>query len=335
MSKDTITLSHGSGGKLMQELIQSVFVKSFKNKILTRLDDSAELQLPQKNIAFTTDSYTVKPLFFPGGDIGKLAVCGTVNDLAVKGAKPIALSLSFIIEEGFLLDSLKKIVESIAKTAKDCDVAIVTGDTKVVGKGEADGIFINTSGVGIIHSNMNISSVNVKLGDAIIISGTLADHGISILSSRENLDFKPAIKSDVASIYPLVNKCRAFAKYIHTMRDPTRGGVVSVLNEIAQSSRVGIKIYEDSIPLNRSVRNACDILGLDPLYLANEGKIVLFVNLKKSKQILAQLKRHPQGRRARIIGEVVSKEPIVYLETGLGSKRILPLSEGEILPRIC
>jgi len=335
MSRDTITFSHGSGGRIMQELIRSLFVKNFKNKILEQLDDAAALQLPQKNIAFTTDSYTVKPLFFPGGDIGKLSVCGTANDLAVKGAKAVALSLSFIIEESFSIEILKKIVESIAKTAKLSQVSIVTGDTKVVGRTEADGIFINTSGIGIIDKKMNVSCRNVRPHDAIIITGTIADHGIAILNARESLGFKPAIKSDVASVYPLVKACLKYASYIHAMRDPTRGGLASVLNEIAQASNVGIKIYEDRLPIRKSVKNACDILGLDPLYLASEGKIVLFVDVNKSKQILAQLKRHPLGRNARIIGQVISKEPIVYLETVLGSKRILPLSEGEILPRIC
>jgi len=335
MSNKTITISHGSGGRAMQELIQNLFIKSFKNEELEKLDDAAELLLPKSRNAFTTDSYTVKPIFFPGGDIGKLAVCGTVNDLATKGAKAIALSVSFIVEENFSLKNFEKIVTSIAETAKDCSVSIVTGDTKVVNRKEIDGIFINTSGIGVIYEKINASCKNVRLDDVVILSGTIGDHGMAILSARENLGFKPTIKSDVNSIYPLVNESIKYAGYIHAMRDPTRGGLATVLNEIAQASNVGIKIEEQRIPIKKSVKAASEILGIDPLYLANEGKVVMFVDKNKSRQILAQLRRNPIGKDASIIGEVISKEAIVYLETTLGSKRILPFLEGELLPRIC
>ena len=334
MKHERITLSHGGGGRLMADLISKVFLDSFNNKALNRLDDAAKINIANNRVAFTTDSYTVKPLFFPGGDIGKLAICGTVNDLAVMGARPVALSVSFIIEDGFLIDILKKIVISMAKTAKKCNVNIVTGDTKVVGKGEADGIFINTSGIGIIHKDMSVSCMNAKVGDLIIISGAIAEHGISILNAREKLGLKPAIKSDVVSVYPLVESCSSLFKYIHVMRDPTRGGLVGVLNEIAKASNVGIKLFEEKIPVKKGVALACEILGLDYLNVANEGKIVLFISPKKAKKILSKLKRSPQAKKANIIGEVI-KEKNVYLKTKLGTKRLLPLLEGEALPRIC
>ena len=334
MKHDRITLSHGSGGKTMANLISELFLNGFSNKILNSLNDSAVLNISDNKIAFTTDSYTVKPLFFPGGDIGKLAVCGTVNDLAVMGAKPVALSASFIIEDGFLISDLKKITSSMANTAKECNVSIVTGDTKVVGKGEADEVFINTSGVGIVGKNMNITSSGARVGDKIIISGTIAEHGVSILNVRENLGLRPEIESDVNSIYPLVESCLSAWKYIHVMRDPTRGGLVSVLNEIARASNLGVKIFEKDIPVEKNVSTACEILGLDPLNMANEGKLVMFVDPKKAKDILSKIKRKPFGKKARIIGEAIKGQD-VFLETRLGIKRLLPLLEGEALPRIC
>lgn len=334
MLSERISLSHGSGGRLMADLISDLFLKDFDNNILNNLDDAAKLNIGSERIAFTTDSYTVKPLFFPGGDIGKLAVCGTANDLAVMGARPIAISVSFIIEDGFLIATLKKIVNSIAKTAKQANIEIVTGDTKVVGKGEADGIFINTSGVGVIHDNMDVSCRNVKVGDLVIVSGEIAEHGISILNSRENLGLKPEINSDVACVYPLVKNCLGLSKYIHAMRDPTRGGMVSVLNEIAKASDLGIKIYEKDIPVKKQVAAACEILGLDALSIANEGKVVFFVEPKVAKSVLSRLKKSSLGKKASIIGEV-TREKSVYLATRLGTKRLLPLLEGEALPRIC
>ncbi|MFH1621586.1 MAG: hydrogenase expression/formation protein HypE [Candidatus Omnitrophota bacterium] len=334
MNSDRINLSHGSGGRLMADLISGLFLKKFNCKTLDKLDDAARLNIGSGKIAFTTDSYTVKPLFFPGGDIGKLAVCGTANDLAVMGARPMAISVSFIIEDGFLIDTLTKIVNSIAKTAKENKIDIVTGDMKVVGKGEADGIFINTSGIGVIQGKMNVSCRDVKVGDLVVVSGEIAEHGIAILNSRENLGLKPDIKSDVASVYPLVKNCLSLSKYIHAMRDPTRGGMISVLNEIAKASRVGIKIFEKNLPVKKQIAAACEILGLDALNIANEGKVVFFVNPKGVKNVLYKLQNTTLGRKATIIGEVI-KEKHVFLETKLGTKRLLPLLEGEALPRIC
>ncbi|MFC1709792.1 hydrogenase expression/formation protein HypE, partial [Candidatus Omnitrophota bacterium] len=273
MAHDRITLSHGSGGKLMASLINDVFLSNFSNKILNKLEDSARLKLDSKSVAFTTDSYTVKPLFFPGGDIGKLAICGTANDLAVMGARPIAMSASFIIEDGFLIETLKKIVSSMAKTASENNINIVTGDIKVVGKGEIDEIFINTSGIGAIHEKLGVSCSSARLGDLVIISGEIAEHGISILNARENLGLKPDIKSDVACVYPLIKSCLGLSKSIHAMRDPTRGGMISVLNEIAKASNVGINILEEELPVKKQISSACEILGLDPLNIANEGKV--------------------------------------------------------------
>jgi len=334
MRQDRISLSHGSGGSLMADLIDEVFIGSFGNKILGALDDAARLNLPKNKIAFTTDSYTVKPLFFPGGDIGKLAVCGTLNDLSVMGAKPLAISVSFIIEEGFLISDLRKIVGSMAAAAKECGVWIVTGDTKVVGRKEADGLFINTSGVGTLHDGMSVSCRFVKEGDAVILSGEIAEHGVAILDSREKLGLEPKIKSDVACVYHLIKSCLGFSKYIHAMRDPTRGGLVSVLNEIARASGVGIKICENDIPVKKEVVSACDLLGLDYLSMANEGKVVFFVDSGKAKSILSRLRKNKLAKKARIIGRAV-KGRQVFLETRLGTKRLLPLLEGEALPRIC
>jgi hydrogenase expression/formation protein HypE len=334
MEDNRITLSHGSGGSLMAKLIGEIFVKNFHNKTLNSLDDAAKLNLPKDKVAFTTDSYTVKPLFFPGGDIGKLAVCGTLNDLAVMGARPLAISVSFIIEEGFLISDLRKIVLSMAKTAKESNVEIVTGDTKVVGKGEADGLFINTCGIGIIPKGINVSCNNAKIGDSVICSGDIAEHGLAILNAREKLGLESSIKSDVACVYPLVKSCLSLSKYIHAMRDPTRGGLTSVLNEISKASQVGIKIYEKNIPIKKEVAHSCELLGLDCLNMANEGKVILFVDSIKAKSILSKLNKHPLGRKAKVIGEVV-KGSQVYLETKLGAKRLLPLLEGEALPRIC
>jgi hydrogenase expression/formation protein HypE len=334
MQYDRITLSHGSGGRLMADLISEIFVENFGNKVLDSLDDAAKINLPKNKIAFTTDAYTVKPLFFPGGDIGKLSVCGTLNDLSVMGARPLALSVSFIVEEGFLISDLKRIVLSMAKAAKESRVGIVTGDTKVVGKGEADGLFINTSGIGLIHEGMDVSSGNAQAGDIVIISGEVAEHGMAILNARQKLGLESNIKSDVACVYPLIKSCLGLSRYIHTMRDPTRGGLVSVLNEIAKASSVGIKICEKDIPVKKEVALACELLGLDYLNIANEGKVVFFVDKVKAKDILSKLQKNNLGKKAKIIGEVV-KGSQVYLETKLGTKRLLPLLEGEALPRIC
>lgn len=340
MVKNRISLSMGAGGKLTSELIADVFLGSYGNDILNALDDSAEFCINGARIAFTTDSYTVKPIFFPGGDIGKLCVCGTVNDLCVKGAKPLAISAGFIIEEGFSYDLIKKITVSMHEAAEESGVKIVTGDTKVVGKGEADGIFINTAGIGIIMVGMDISCSNAMPGDDIIITGTIADHGISILNSRLNLDVNPSIESDVASLLPIIKSIYDLGHKIHVMRDPTRGGIATVFNEIAIASKVNIRIFEKELPIRNDVRSSCDMLGLDPLYMANEGKAVIVVSPDASEEILMRIKKLPIGQNAKVIGKVENavyseKMPPVSLETEINTTRFIPLIDGESVPRIC
>jgi len=325
-----ITLSYGSGGKLTSELIESLR-KKFSNKILDELCDSAELNLKEERIAFTTDSFVVKPLFFPGGDIGKLAVCGTVNDLAMKGAVPLYLSLSLIIEEGLSFSVLERVIDSVSFWAKKAKVKIVCGDTKVVGKGEADELFINTAGVGVISSQDIRISSKAKPGDLIIINGPIAEHGLAVLSARQNLGFISKIKSDCKNLNLQVQKCLEVSKKISVLRDPTRGGLATALSEIAESSDLGIEVYEEAIPIKKEVKKMCDILGFDPLYIANEGKFICFVGKKDAYKVKKAL-----GKEARIIGKVVSSHPKkVYLKTILGSARILLPLESEQLPRIC
>lgn len=337
---DTITLSMGSGGRLSAKLTEDVFLNAYGNEILHSLDDSAEFEINQTRFAFTTDSYTIKPVFFPGGDIGKLALCGTINDLTAKGAIPYAVSAGFIIEEGFPIDVLKRIAQSMRETSEKTGVKIVTGDTKVVGRGEADGIFINTSGIGIIADKYNISSKNARPGDDIIVTGTIGDHGISIMNVRENLEFIPQIQSDVSPLNEIAHALGEVAPYIHVMRDPTRGGVASTLNEIAKSSGVNIKIFEDKIPVGQEVRRCCDLLGMDPLYIANEGKMVIFSDPQATKKVLDILKSIPVCRNAGVFAKVEQTPysenvPPVCMVTGIGTSRFVPLLEGEHLPRIC
>jgi len=332
--EDRILLAHGSGGKLMHDLIQS-FLPRLANPILDKMDDSAVFDVSGK-VAFTTDSYIVNPIFFPGGDIGKLAVCGTVNDLSMSGAKPLYLSLAFIIEEGLPIADLKKIIESIADTAAEAGVKIVTGDTKVVDKGGADKLFINTSGVGTVPEGVNISAANAQAGDKIILSGTVGDHGIAVLSKREGLKFNTPVPSDCAPLNGLVAEMLAATKDIHCMRDPTRGGLATTLNDFAGQSNVGIKIEEDKIPVNKAVLAACEMLGLDPLYIANEGKLVTIVPANDAAAVLRHMKRHKYGKNAAIIGEVVAEHPRrVVMKTLLGASRIIDMPVGELLPRIC
>ena len=322
-------MAHGSGGKLMHELIESLRLE-FSNKILNELSDAAELNLSKKRLAFTTDSYVVKPLFFPGGDIGKLSVCGTVNDISMKGAKPQFISLAFIIEEGFPFSEFKKIARSIKREAKKADVLVVTGDIKVVEKGAADKIFINTSGIGVINYSGRIGA-KAKPGDSIVINGTIAEHGMAVLNARENLGFTSNIKSDCRCLNFEVQRCLSASKNISVMRDLTRGGLATVLNEIAQSSNLGIEIDEKGIPVASSVEKICDVLGFDPLYVANEGKFVCFVGKKDASKI-----KRAMGRQAKIIGKVTSvHKKEVYLKTKIGSSRILPVLESDQLPRIC
>jgi hydrogenase expression/formation protein HypE len=332
--EDKILLAHGSGGKLMHDLIES-FMPDLANPILEKMDDSATFDLSGR-LAFTTDSYTVNPIFFPGGDIGQLAVCGTVNDLAMSGAKPLYLSLAFIIEEGLAVRDLKKIVKSIAKAAEEAGVSIVTGDTKVVNKGSADRIFINTAGVGTVPERVDISAANAKPGDKIIISGDIGDHGIAVLSQREGLKFRTPVPSDCAPLNGLVADMLAVSPNIHCLRDPTRGGLATTLNDFAGQSKVGIRIEELKIPVNKAVLAACELLGLDPLYIANEGKLAAVVAAQDAEPVLAAMKRNRYGNKATVIGEVVKEHPgQVVMKTSLGASRIIDMPVGELLPRIC
>ena len=336
MKTDKILLDHGSGGRVSHKLISELILKYFNNPILADLDDSASISVGNKTLAFSTDSYTVTPLFFPGGNIGELAINGTVNDLAMRGAKPLYLSVGFIIEEGFPIADLVRILESMQKYAAEANVLIVTGDTKVVPKLAADKIFINTSGVGIIPDGMNISGKNAQPGDKVIVSGTIADHGITILTQREGLNFDSPLKSDSAPLNHLVAEMLDVSDNIHVLRDPTRGGVGTTLNEIASQSNVGIKLFEDELPIRDEVNGACELLGLDPLYLANEGKLLAFVSKTDAATILKTIQKNKYGKDAAIIGEVTDgNSGKVFLKTTIGGTRIVDMLTGEQLPRIC
>lgn len=336
-SHDTIQLSHGAGGKLSNDLISKLFVWAFDNELLNKQDDSAVFELNGSRFAFSTDSFVVDPIFFPGGDIGELAVNGTVNDIAMAGAKPLFLSCGCIIEEGFPLDHLKKIVISMKQAAECASVKIITGDTKVVNKGKGDKIFINTTGFGVIEHDYQIGADKLQVNDKIIISGTVADHGVCILSQREGLSFESAIESDTASLQDLTETIlKTAGEAVHAFRDPTRGGLAATLNEWAKSSSVGIKIIESSVPVKPQVKGACEILGLDPLYVANEGKMAVAVSPDKAEAVLSAMKQHLLGADASIIGEVVAEQPnMVQLQTALGTWRIVDMPVGEQLPRIC
>lgn len=336
MAEERILMAHGSGGKLSHELITQCFVGKLDNQWLSRMDDAAVIDNVDKQLAFTTDSYVVTPLFFPGGDIGKLAVCGTVNDLAVSGAVPQYLSLSFILEEGLLVADLEKAIESIRSAAQEANVNIVTGDTKVVPHGKADGMFINTSGIGRILPGVNISGANVSPGDVIIISGSIGDHGMTIMAQREGLRFDGDLASDCAPLNELIASMLDVCPQMHCMRDPTRGGVATTLNEIAAQSGVGMVINDKSIPVRPSVRALCEMLGLDPLYVANEGKLLAFAPAEFSERLLRVMHEHKYGRDAAIIGMVTADNlGQVTLRTELGTSRILAMLSGDILPRIC
>lgn len=327
-----ITMAHGSGGKATTELIHSLFKENFGNEVLDRMEDSAVLELPANRIAYTTDSFVVNPLVFAGGDIGKLSVCGTVNDLLMMGAKPIYLTSAFIIEEGMELELLQKLVESMRAAAEEAGVKIVAGDTKVVeGNG---GMFINTSGIGILESGRNISAANAKPGDAVILSGSLGNHHACILSSR--MGIKNNIKSDCAPLNAIVSNLLNAGIDVRTMRDVTRGGLATVLNEIAESSGVAINLMEDRLPVDADVRSFCDILGLDPLYMGNEGKLVCIVPAEQAEKALAAVRDSSRGEKAEIIGTVEAGERNkVTLTTRLGGKRVIDVLYGEGLPRIC
>jgi hydrogenase expression/formation protein HypE len=333
--EDKILLAHGSGGQLSHDLVEKNFVPLLKNPLLDKLDDSAVFELSGR-LAFTTDSYVVSPIFFPGGDIGKLAVCGTVNDLAMNGATPLYLSLSLVIEEGLPLADLKKVMTSVRKAANEAGVKVVTGDTKVVNQGSADKLFINTAGIGAVPSGVDVSGSKAKPGDKIILSGTIGDHGIAIMSQREGLQFTAPIESDCAPLHKLVSGMLESSNHIHCLRDPTRGGLASTLNELARQSGVGIRIEEDRIPVREAVRAACELLGYDPLYVANEGKLVAVVPKADVEKVLANMRRNQYGTQSAIIGEVIAEHPNrVVMTTRLGASRIVDMLVGELLPRIC
>ena len=331
-----VLLAHGGGGKLSHQLIKNMFASQFKNELLEPLHDGAVFSLGGTKFAFSTDSYVINPIFFPGGDIGKLAVNGTVNDLSMCGAHPLYLSAAFIIEEGLPMDDLWRVVCSMETAAKAAGVQLITGDTKVVDRGKGDKIFINTSGIGIIPDGIEISPRHAKDGDRIILSGTIAEHGIAIMSVREGLEFETLIESDCAPLNGLVETMLNASKDIHVLRDPTRGGVATVLNEIAESANIGITISEDCIPVSEEVRGACEILGFDPLYVANEGKLLAFVSPTTAGTVLAAMQSHPIGKNAVIIGEVVADHSgMVIMKTHVGGTRVVDMLSGEQLPRIC
>ncbi len=351
--KDThITLAHGSGGRAMHELVEGVFLEYLGNPLLEQLEDQAVFEIAQPSggpstnnairLAYTTDSYVVDPIFFPGGDIGRLAVNGTVNDLCVSGARPLYLSAGFILEEGFPIEDLRRLLASMRNAAHESGVCIVTGDTKVVQRGSADKVFINTSGIGVVESTLRISASRAQVGDKVILSGTIGDHGTTIMVARGELELETEIESDTAPLTFLVRDILdavaqvATVNEIHCLRDPTRGGVATTLNEIARSSEVCIEIQEDRIPVREEVKGACEILGLDPLYVANEGKLIAVVSGDVAEHLVARMRQNPYGHDACIIGEV-KREPegIVAMQTGFGGTRIVDMLTGEQLPRIC
>jgi len=332
--KEFIKLSHGSGGKATKDLIEKFLFPFLKNEYLEPLHDGAVFKIGDKKFAFTTDSYVVSPIFFKGGDIGKLSIYGTVNDLSMCGAEPIFISLSLIIEEGFPFEKFKKIMESIKYASERANVLVITGDTKVVEKGKGDGIYITTSGIGIIEHDLNISPYSVKEGDKIIINGPIGMHGIAIMNERENLGIE-GVYSDTQPLNFIIKKLIDEKIEIHCLRDPTRGGVATSLNEIAEKAKKEIIIYEEKIPIKEEIVGACEILGIDPLYVANEGKFLLFVPEKDSERALKIIKEFEEGKEAEIIGEVKEGDGKVFLETEIGARRIVDIPVGEILPRIC
>ena len=338
MKSDKILLDHGSGGKISHGLTKDMMLPVFDNAILAALNDGAIFELETLRLAFTTDSYTVDPIFFPGGSIADLAINGTVNDLAMCGATPLYLSVALIIEEGLSTAVLETIVKQMGRAAEAAGVTVITGDTKVVPKGTADQIFINTSGIGLIPDHVHVASNNAQAGDKIILSGTIADHAITILTRRQGLSFETSLQSDSAPLNHMVQEMfrAAAGRQIHVLRDPTRGGVGTALNEIAEKSEIGIEIIEEKIPLKAQVAAACELLGFDPLHLANEGKLVAFVSPESADAVLESIQSDPYGKEAAVIGEVVKDHPgRVVLKTRIGGKRIVDMLSGEQLPRIC
>ncbi len=336
MKNDRILLDHGSGGKISHSLTLDIMLPAFDNPMLSKLNDGAILNIGGKRFAFSTDTYVVDPIFFPGGNIGELAIYGTVNDIAMCGGLPMYLSAGLVIEEGFLISDLEKIIKSMGAAAEKAGVKVVTGDTKVVPKGAADKIFINTSGIGLIPENVDVGSDKALTGDKIILSGTIADHGITVLTQREGMTFTSSIKSDTAPLNRMVERIFTASRDVHVLRDPTRGGVGTALNEIAGMSNAGIRIYEDKIPVKNEVKGICELLGFDPLYIANEGKLLAFVASGEAAKVLSAIREDEFGKDACIIGEVVQGHPgKVFLETRIGGIRMVDMLTGEQLPRIC
>lgn len=334
--RGVVDMSHGSGGRAMAQLIDELFLAAFDNEWLREMNDQARVPMPRGRLVVATDSHVITPLFFPGGDIGCLSVHGTVNDVAMAGAKPLYLTSGFILEEGYPLADLKRIVESMAKAAMEAGVPIVTGDTKVVEKGKGDGVFINTTGVGVVPEGIEVSGNRARPGDAILVSGTMGDHGVAIMSLRENLTFETTIASDTQALHRLVAAMVEAVPTLHCLRDPTRGGLATTLNEIARQSGVGMRLEEAAIPVRAEVAAACEFLGLDPLYVANEGKLVAICSAGDAPRLLAAMRAHPQGRDAAIIGEVVEDaHHFVQMRTGFGGSRMVDWLAGEQLPRIC
>jgi hydrogenase expression/formation protein HypE len=331
-----VLLGHGSGGKLTTDLVETLFLPAFRNPYLEKLDDQAVLAVKGARLAFTTDAFVVTPIFFPGGDIGRLAVNGTVNDLAMSGARPLYLSAAFILEEGLPLADLQRVVRSMQEACEAAGVILVTGDTKVVNRGSGDQVFITTAGVGMIEHNLVISADRAQVGDLVILSGTIADHGMAVMSKREGLEFETDIVSDTAPLNALVAAMLECTAAIHCLRDPTRGGIATTLHEIARRAHVGIVLDEQRIPVREDVKGACEILGIDPLYVANEGKLIAIVGRGAAERVLERMRGQPHGRQAQIIGEVVADHPrLVVMRTGIGGTRIVDLMLGEQLPRIC
>ena len=331
-----VDITHGAGGRAMAQLIEELFVRHFDNELLRRMDDQAAFAVEGGRMVMATDGHVVSPLFFPGGDIGSLAVHGTINDVAMSGARPLYLSAGFILEEGFPLADLERIVKSMARAAAAAGVPVVTGDTKVVERGKGDGVFITTTGLGVVPPGLEISGANARPGDAVLVSGHLGDHGVAIMSRRENLEFETEIVSDSAALHGLVARMVAEVPEIRVLRDPTRGGLAATLNEIARASGVGMRLDEDAIPIRPEVEAACELLGLDPLYVANEGKLVAICPQGRAEALLAVMRAHDLGRDAAIIGEVTDDEMgFVTMETGFGGTRIVDWLAGEQLPRIC
>ena len=336
-SSQYIEMAHGSGGRAMAQLIDEVFVNAFDNPLLNEKNDAALFTPPSGRMVVSTDCHVISPLFFPGGDIGSLAIHGTVNDLAMAGGEPLYITCGFILEEGFPIEDLQRIVQSMAQAATDANVQIITGDTKVVEKNKADGVFITTTGVGYVAESTSLSPRNIRVGDQVLINGSIGDHGISILSLRENLGFHTSLKSDCASLHTLVTTMlNKFNNDIHCLRDPTRGGVSATLNELAQQSQCGMKLYEDKLIIQQEVHAACELFGLDPLNIANEGKLIAFCSANNADALLDLMRAHPLGKQATIIGEVIDdSRHLVELQTQYGGTRIVDWLHGDQLPRIC